>query len=157
MRSTMNLSTRCRYATRAMLEMAKEYGKDPVSLKEIEERQQISRQYLQQLMPPLKKEGLIRVVKGKGGGFFLARKPSDIRIGEIIHAQEGNIAIVECVGTDDLCFHEDQCPTRDIWVEASRRLNDYFNSLTLEKVLKDWEKKEKPQKKKAKSRKRKPS
>lgn len=144
----MNLSTRCRYATRAMIEMAKEFGKGPMSLKAIEESQQISRQYLQQLMPPLKKEGLIRVVKGKNGGFMLARPPSEIRIGEIIRAEQGDIAIVECVQNGDLCEFEPQCPSRDIWVEASQRLNEYFDSLTLEDVLKSWEKKKRGRKKK---------
>ena len=102
----MNLSSRCRYATRAMIEMAREFGKGPMSLRTIEENQQISRQYLQQLMPPLKKEGLIRVVKGKNGGFMLARPPAEIRIGEIIHAQQGDIAIVECVQNGDVCDFE---------------------------------------------------
>ena len=139
----MNLSSRCRYATRAMIEMAREFGKGPMSLRTIEENQQISRQYLQQLMPPLKKEGLIRVVKGKNGGFMLARPPAEIRIGEIIHAQQGDIAIVECVQNGDVCDFELQCPSRDIWVEASRRLNEYFNSLSLEDVVKSWEKKKK--------------
>lgn len=126
-----------------MIEMAKEFGKGPMSLKAIEESQQISRQYLQQLMPPLKKEGLVRVVKGKKGGFMLARPPSKIRIGEIIHAQQGEIAIVECVDNGGVCEFEPQCPSRDIWVEASRRLNEYFNSLTLEDVVKMGEKKKK--------------
>ncbi len=146
----MNLSSRCRYATRAMIEMAKEFGKGPMSLRTIEENQQISRQYLQQLMPPLKKEGLIRVVKGKKGGFMLARPPSEIRIGEIIHAQQGDIAIVECVQNGDVCEFEPQCPSRDIWVEASRRLNEYFNSLSLEDVVKSWEKKKRRTRKKKK-------
>ena len=150
----MNLSSRCRYATRAMIEMAKEFGKGPISLRTIEENQQISRQYLQQLMPPLKKEGLIRVVKGKNGGFMLARPPADIRIGEIIHAQQGDIAIVECVQNGDVCDFEFQCPSRDIWVEASRRLNEYFNSLSLEDVLKSWEKKKKQARKKKKKQKK---
>jgi Rrf2 family protein len=134
-----------------MIELAKQYGKKPVSLKTIEQEQQISRQYLQQLMPPLKREGLIRVVKGKAGGFMLARPPSEIRVGEIIHAQQGEIAIVECVIHGDLCDYEDQCPSREIWVEASRRLNDYFDSLTLEDILKTWKKKTKKKKTKKRS------
>ena len=144
----MNLSTRCRYATRAMIEIARHYGKDPVSLKAIEEKQKISRQYLQQLMPALKREGLIRVTKGKNGGFMLARPPSRIKIGEIINAQEGEIALVDCVSDKGLCDFQGQCPSRDIWVEASRRLNDYFNSLTLEDVLQTGQTKKKKRKKK---------
>lgn len=137
----MNLSSRCRYATRAMIEIAKEYGRGPVSLKTIEEAQHISRQYLQQLMPALKREGLIRASKGKNGGFMLARPPAKIKIGEIVRAQEGEIAIVDCVADKDLCDFQGQCPSRDIWVEASRLLSDYFDSMTLEDVLESWKKK----------------
>ena len=147
----MYISSRCRYATRAMIEIAKQYGKDPVPLKTIEEKQHISRQYLQQLMPALKREGLIRASKGKNGGFMLARPPAKIKIGEIVRAQEGEIAIVDCVADKDLCNFQGQCPSRDIWVEASRRLNDYFDSMTLEDVLESWKKK----KRRTKSKKRK--
>jgi len=144
----MNISSRCRYATRAMIEIAKQYGKDPVPLKTIEEKQHISRQYLQQLMPALKREGLIRASKGKNGGFMLARPPAKIKIGEIVRAQEGEIAIVDCVADKDLCNFQGQCPSRDIWVEASRRLNDYFDSMTLEDVLESWKKKKRRTKRK---------
>jgi len=146
----MNISSRCRYATRAMIEIAKQYGKDPVPLKTIEEKQHISRQYLQQLMPALKREGLIRASKGKNGGFMLARPPAKIKIGEIVRAQEGEIAIVDCVADKDLCDFQGQCPSRDIWAEASRLLNDYFNSMTLEDVLDSWKKKKRRKKKKKK-------
>ncbi len=137
----MNLSTRSRYATRAVIQIAEHYGESPVSLRTIEENQKISRNYLQQLMPPLKSKGLLRVAKGKSGGFMLARPPSEITIGDIIRAQEGEIRLVECVGEDGLCNFERVCPSREIWAEASRRLNEYFDSLTLEDVLKAWEQK----------------
>jgi Rrf2 family protein len=143
----MNLSTRSRYATRAMIQIAEHHGKSPVSLRTIEETQKISRNYLQQLMPPLKNEGLLHVAKGKSGGFMLARPPSEITIGDIIRAQEGEISLVECVGEDGLCDFEGECPSREIWAEASRRLDEYFDSLTLEDVLKTWEKKRKRRRK----------
>ncbi len=135
------LSPRCRYATRAMIEMAKQYGEGPVSLKTIEENQNISRKYLQQLMPPLKRDGLVRVVKGKGGGFLLARPPSEIKILEIIHAEEGKLVVVECVEHEDLCDFSDQCPSREIWLNASKVLEEYFASMTLEEVVKRWDRK----------------
>jgi Rrf2 family protein len=131
-----------------MVQIARHYGKSPVSLKTIEEHQKISRNYLQQLMPPLKKEGLLRVTQGKKGGFTLARPPSEIKIGDIIRAQEGEIGLVECVGESGLCDFEKECPSREIWAEASRRLDEYFDSLTLEDVLKNWEKKRKRARKK---------
>ncbi len=124
-----------------MIQIAEHYGESPVSLKTIEENQKISRNYLQQLMPPLKNKNLLRVAKGKSGGFMLARPPSEITIGDIIRAQEGEIDLVECVGEDGLCDFESECPSREIWAEASRRLDEYFDSLTLEDVLKTWKKK----------------
>ncbi len=72
---------------------------------------------------------------------MLARAPSEITIGDILYAQEGEIALVDCVANGDICYHESICPSRDIWMEASRLLSDYFYSLTLEDVLKDWGKK----------------
>ena len=131
-----------------MLQIARNYGKSPVSLKTIEEDQKISRNYLQQLMPPLKNKGLLRAAKGKNGGFMLARPPSKITIGEVIRAQEGEIGLVECVGETGLCDFEKECPSREIWAEASRRLDEYFDSLTLEDVLKTWEKKRRRKKRK---------
>jgi Rrf2 family protein len=130
-----------------MIQIAEHYGESPVSLKTIEENQNISRNYLQQLMPPLKNENLLRVVKGKSGGFMLARPPSEITIGDIIRAQEGEIGLVECVGEDGLCDFESECPSREIWAEASRRLDEYFDSLTLEDVLKTWKTKRRKKKK----------
>jgi Rrf2 family protein len=131
-----------------MIQLAEHYGESPVSLKTIEEHQKISRNYLQQLMPPLKNKGLLRVAKGKSGGFMLARPPSEITIGDIIRAQEGEIGLVECVGEDGLCDFESECPSREIWAEASRRLDEYFDSLSLEDVLKTWKKKRRRQGKK---------
>jgi Rrf2 family protein len=126
-----------------MIQIAESFGESPVSLKTIEQRQKISRNYLQQLMLPLKNEGLLRVTQGKHGGFMLARPPSEITIGEIVRAQEGEIALVECVGESGLCGFEGECPSRDIWAEASRRLDDYFHSVTLEDAVEMWEKKKK--------------
>jgi Rrf2 family protein len=130
-----------------MIQIAEHYGESPVSLKTIEENQKISRNYLQQLMPPLKNENLLRVAKGKSGGFMLARPPSEITIGDIIRAQEGEVGLVECVGEDGLCDFESECPSREIWAEASRRLDEYFDSLTLEDVLKTWKTKRRKKKK----------
>lgn len=136
----MQMTTPCRYLIRAMIELTENYGNGPVSLKDIEAKQHISWRYLQQLMPSLKKEGLVRVVKGNKGGYLLARHPSNITIGEIIKAQKGSISLVECID-DDCCDYIDGCPSRDMWIEASRLLENYYNSLDLEEICKRWHKK----------------
>jgi Rrf2 family protein len=124
-----------------MIELADNYGKGPVSLKSIEKNQYISWRYLQQLMPSLKKEGLVRVVKGNKGGYLLTRHPSSISIGEIIRAQKGSISFVECVENEEVCDYVERCPSRDIWIESGKILEKYFDSLSLENVCKKWRKK----------------
>ena len=136
----MQISTPCRYLIRAMIELADKYGEGPVSLKTIEKNQHISWRYLQQLMPSLKKDGMIRVVKGNKGGYLLARHPSEITIGEIIKAQRGSIAFVDCIIMNS-CDYIPMCPSRDIWVEASRLVENYFDSLSLEEICKRWHEK----------------
>ncbi|MEW6363771.1 MAG: Rrf2 family transcriptional regulator [Acidobacteriota bacterium] len=132
----MNLSTRGRYATRAMLELAQHYDQAPVSSTEISRNQQISARYLQQLLGTLKRAGLIRVALGPGGGFKLAAPPSEIRLSQILDAVEGRLALVECVSHESYCPRSPDCLAREIWVQASELLNDYFHSLTLADVLK---------------------
>jgi Rrf2 family transcriptional regulator, cysteine metabolism repressor len=131
----MYISTPCRYTIRAMLELAKHFGERPISLKEIEQAQNISWRYLQQLMPALKREGLVRVTKGNRGGFMLSRHPSEITINDIIKAQTGCISLVDCVIEPEQCDFSEKCPSRDIWVAASKLLEDFFSSLNLDSVL----------------------
>jgi Rrf2 family cysteine metabolism transcriptional repressor len=131
----MNLSTRGRYATRAMLELAQHYGEDAVSSEAISRAQGISMRYLQQLLGTLKRSGLVRVTLGPGGGFALAAPPDQIRIGDVLDAVEGHFSLVECVEDETLCPRAPNCLSRGLWVEASQILNRYFQSMTLADVL----------------------
>ncbi len=131
----MYLSTRGRYATRAMLELALHYGEAPLSTAAIGRGQGISERYLQQLLGTLKRAGLVRVVMGPGGGYTLAAPPPDIRLSSILDAVEGRLALVECVMKESYCPRSPDCLSRGIWVEASELLNRYFSSLTLGDVL----------------------
>ena len=124
-----------------MIELADKYGEGPVSLKSIEEKQHISWRYLQQLMPSLKREGLVRVVKGNKGGYLLNHHPSKVTIGQIIKAQKGSIAFVDCID-NDTCDYIPKCPSRDMWLEASRLLENYFDSLTLDDICQKWHEKQ---------------
>lgn len=131
----MNLSTRGRYATRAMLELARLWGGPPLSAAAISVSQRISPRYLQQLLGLLKRAGLVRVVMGPGGGFRLASPPDTIRVSQILDAVEGHVALVDCVAHESYCDRVPDCLSRSIWVEASELLNRYFASLTLTDVL----------------------
>lgn len=129
----MRLSTRGRYGLRAMLDMAIDQSDGPITLNSISERQGVSIGYLEQLMVPLKKEGLIRSVRGAQGGYLLARDPEDITVGDIIRALEGPIAPVACVSEDypEECDRAEGCVTRLVWAKVRDSIVDVFDSLTL--------------------------
>lgn len=131
----MQLSCRGRYATRAMLELAKQTEDTPVPLSKIAKNQNISRMYLQQLMGELKRVGLVRVVQGFKGGFNLTRPADQISLADILNAVEGEFALVDCLHKDSACDMEIDCLTRDVWKEATAMLQDYFNNIFLKDLL----------------------
>ena len=113
----MKLSTRGRYATRALLDLALHQGEEPVFLKDIARRQQISLKYLDHLITPLIAGGVVRTIRGPKGGVSLARPPEEIRLSEIIKLAEGSIVPVACVDDPAICSRSGICATRDIWIE----------------------------------------
>ena len=131
----MKLSTRGRYGTRLMVDLAQHYVDGPIPLGEIAKRQDLSAKYLEQLIILLKGTGLIRSTRGRRGGYMLARKPKEINLGEIIETLEGKLAIVDCVVDPDLCDRSDECPTRGIWVGMTDLLKKQLFSLNLEDVV----------------------
>ena len=141
----IRLSTKGRYGTRLMLNLARHYGNshDAVILKHISEDERISIRYLEQIIIPLKINRLVKSIRGAGGGYTLARKPEDIRIGEILHALEGNCCLVECIEDETYCEFTETCPTHDIWKNATELLKGYFDSITLEDAMVMAEKKDK--------------
>ncbi|HCX90005.1 MAG: Rrf2 family transcriptional regulator [Deltaproteobacteria bacterium CG12_big_fil_rev_8_21_14_0_65_43_10] len=132
----MRLSCRGRYVTRAMIELALHHGKEPLPLATIEKNQGISKKYLTQLMGVLKLTGLIRVVRGKNGGYLLARAPSEITLADILYAVEGDMSLIDCVKDAKLCYRSDECISRPTWVELSELIKDYLGTTTLEDILK---------------------
>ena len=131
----MKISTRGRYGTRMMLDLAAHHDQGPTPLREIAKRQDLSVKYLEQLIIPLKAAGYIRSVRGARGGYTLARKPDKINVGQIIKVLEGGLSLVDCVEDPKLCEREKNCPTRDIWLRMSERLMEELSSLTLSEVL----------------------
>jgi len=131
----MKISTRGRYGTRMMLDLAAHHDQGPTPLREIAKRQDLSVKYLEQLIIPLKAAGYIRSVRGARGGYTLARKPDKISLGQIIKVLEGGLSLVDCVEDPRVCEREKNCPTRDIWLRMSDRLMEELSSLTLRDVL----------------------
>ncbi len=131
----MRLSTRGRYGTRLMVDLAQHYAQGPIPLTEIATRQDLSAKYLEQLIILLKGAGLIRSTRGRRGGYSLAKKPEEISVGEIVETLEGRLAVVYCVTEPDQCVRSPDCPTRKIWVGMTDVLKDQLFSLTLQDVL----------------------
>lgn len=128
----MKISTRARYALRLMIDLANHEGEQgPVILRDVAERQGISKRYLEQLATNLRNARLVDTVQGRGGGYSLARPSSEIVVGEIIEATIGAINVVGCVLAPDSCSRSSDCPSRSMWVRVNQRVNEVFNSVTL--------------------------
>ena len=131
----MKLSTKGRYGTRLMLDLALHYGGGPVLLKDIAERQEISEKYLGHLVPPLKTAGLISASRGAHGGYLLTKAPDEIDLAEVVEAVEGDMCLVECVSNPSVCSRVEFCITRDIWEELSHEVNNVLKSFTLQDLV----------------------
>jgi Rrf2 family protein len=129
----MKISTRGRYGTRAMLELALHYGREgPVLLREIARRQQISERYLERIMATLVSAGLVRSLRGQHGGFNLARPPGKIKLSEIIQVVEGSLAPVACVETPQVCSRVEICVTREVWTKLKKAMMEVLENITLQ-------------------------
>jgi len=131
----MKLSTKGRYATRLMLDLALHRAEGLVLLKDIAARQAISGKYLGHLILSLKAAGLVNSSRGAHGGYSLTRPPADITLAEILRAVEGDLALVECVAAPGICNRSDSCATRDIWALVSENITDTLGSVTLEDLI----------------------
>lgn len=133
----MKLSTRGRYGIHAMYDLA-QYGiESPQPIKAIAERQDIPEAYLEQLIAKLRKEELVKSIRGAQGGYMLARTPEKITVGEVLRALEGGLAVVECLLEEDACHKACTCPTRVVWKKIRDGLNDIVDSITLQDMLDD--------------------
>lgn len=128
----MKLTTRARYALRAMIQIARDgEGNKPVKLSAIAEKTSVSRRYLEQLVIPLKNASLIKGVSGKEGGYVLGRAAREIRIGEIVQASIGPINVVDCVNDPDSCLKVEWCECRPLYVLLNRKITEALNDFTL--------------------------
>jgi len=128
---SVKLSTRSRYGTRLMLDMAQHYQDGPVQLGDIAKRQDVSVKYLEQIIIPLKKAHYIKSLRGPKGGHILTKSPEEITVGEIVALLEEGSSLVECTDHAGVCERADSCPTRLIWKEASEAMFDRLQAITL--------------------------
>ena len=131
----MKLSTRSRYGTRMLLDMAQHYNQGPVQLGDIAKRQNISLKYLEQIIIPLKKAHYVESVRGPKGGHMLAKPPEFITVGEIVALLEEGCSLVECTEHAEICERSPDCPTRLIWRDAAQAMFDKLKAITLADLL----------------------
>ncbi|MDZ7837937.1 MAG: Rrf2 family transcriptional regulator [Actinomycetota bacterium] len=132
------LSTRGRYGTRVMLELALNYGRGFMLLKAIAKNQEISAGYLEQIVPSLKTAGLIHSSRGAHGGYVLSRPPDQITLREIIVALEGPIVLVECIKAPQICNRYNYCSSRDLWNELGQKIEETLESKTLQDMIENY-------------------
>ena len=137
----MKLSTRAKYGTRALLELALHWGNEPVPLKDIARRQNISLHYLEHLITPLIAAGIVASTRGARGGLQLARPPQEVKLNEVIQLLEGSITPVECVDNPECCPRYDLCVTRDIWDEMKKAIDGVLEATTLQNLVERQKKK----------------
>ena len=140
----MKLSTKGRYGTRALLELALHQEEEPVLLKDIAQRQQISQRYLEHLITPLVAGGIVRSTRGARGGVMLAKAPKDIKLIEAIRLLEGSIAPTDCINNPEVCNRSASCVTRDVWCELEKAMSQVLETTTLQDLVERQKRKEQP-------------
>lgn len=132
----MKISTKGRYALRLMLDLAENGSDKFVALKDIAERQNISKKYLEQIVPLLNKSGILRTNRGYQGGYMLAKKASEYTVGDILRITEGSLAPVSCLDTEtNLCDRANNCLTLPLWNGLYKVINEYLDSITLQDII----------------------
>ena len=130
------ISTKGRYALRIMIDLAQHIDDGKIPLKDIAERQQISKKYLEIIVKDLVKSGMVYGVSGKGGGYVLCRKPEDYSVGEILEVMEGTLAPVACLENNaGECLLAPECHTLPMWKEYYDLIHGFFYSKKLSDLL----------------------
>jgi len=131
----MKISTRLRYGTRLMLELAMNYGDNPMYLKEIAKSQNVSQKYLSQIIIPLKNAGLVNSFRGARGGYVLSRDPEQISMREIVQVLEGDFSFLQCIKKPSSCERVSACATRGIWYKIGRTIYNMLDCMSLAELV----------------------
>jgi len=137
----MKINTQIRYGVRALCYITYHANGNPIQVRDISEREGISPRYIEQIFQKLKKAGIVKSVRGPYGGYYLAKDPQLIKVGDVIRATEGgDFKLIFCDGltksAEKKCDRLDQCIVREAWDEGSRRLMAYFDSITIKDLCK---------------------
>lgn len=134
----LRLSTKGQYGVRAIFEIAKNYNKGYLTVKEIARRQEVSIAYLEQLLNKLSKAKIIKSQKGPGGGYVLCKKPEAISVGTVLKALEGPVAIAQCLGSPAKgCSRVEGCVARLLWKSLGEKIEHFLETVSLKDLLKE--------------------
>lgn len=133
----MKISTKGRYGLRALIDLAQYSEIEPVSINSIATRQGISERYLEQLMTMLKKAGLVKSIRGAGGGYVLAKEMDEISVGDVLRALEGDLRTVECAAynSEDSCEAAGGCVTKYVWQRINESINKTVDEINLSQLV----------------------
>ena len=131
----MKLSTKSRYGTRAIIDIALNSDSNTTMLKDIAARQSLSPKYLDHILSALRRAGLIKNIRGKGGGYVLAKTPAGITVKDIVEAVDGIFEPVECLSNTELCDKVSNCGTREVWLKMKQAVDGVLEEATLQSLL----------------------
>lgn len=136
----MKISTKGRYAVRLMLDLALNDTGEPISLKDVAKRQDISDKYLEQIISVLNRAGYVKSVRGAQGGYYLRKRPEEYTVGMILRLTEGSLAPVACIEEDDeiSCDKQDSCVTVILWKKVNDAISGVVDHTTLQDLV-DWQ------------------
>ena len=134
----MKLSTRGRYGIHTMYDLALNANGGPQSIKAIAGREGMPEAYLEQLIAVLKRAKLVTSTRGAQGGYVLARKPSEITVGDVLRALEGGLSLVDCLDEEEACGKSCACPSRIVWMKLRDGLNAIVDGITLRDMTEDY-------------------
>lgn len=134
----MKISTKGRYALRLMLDLAMNDKEEPVRVREIAGRQEISDKYLEQIISVLAKAGYVKSIRGPQGGYRLVRAPGSYTVGSILRLTEGNLSPVACLEDEvNLCSRQEDCMTLPLWEKLDEAIKSVVDHVTLQDLI-DW-------------------
>ena len=139
----MKISTKGRYALRLMLGIALRSEGEPVSLRDVAKQEGISDKYLEQIVTPLNRAGLVRSVRGAGGGYLRTRPAQEYTVGEILRVLEGDLTPVPCADTPQSCPRAEVCVTQEVWARVAAAVAGVVDNITLADLVQRYQEKQK--------------
>ena len=131
----MRISAKTRYAMSFMLDLAEHYGDGCIPMRDVAERQGISKKFLEQVVSPLSEAGLLEVTRGSRGGYRLAKPPSEIRLSDVVRASEDGLNLMDCIGRIAVCVNEGSCTSHEVWGGMQNAITGYLEQRSLADVL----------------------